>query len=239
MTSDIILMSLPEKSDLNLSKDDYLSAFRTLVSLIERYDEDTQFTFFSDFRGRLSQKGPFHNPLTFVVDKISFAPFINDGFFHIIDDPALVIASQRDLLKRLEAISFVYPSDLERTKAGNIRSSAKSAWCFAHPDLVAPLAYPDSVVVFPSALLRIGGELLLEYLCCKFCDTLLRMSGSEEIQFPSGAKVTSFSPPSFEYPNNAITDMLNYYGHNRCVVYTKPRKVFRRRGMSLQVELRM
>ena len=140
-------------------------------------------------------------------------------------------------MERMNASNFEFPQHLERTKAGSIKYQAKYEWCMHHPNLIAPIAYPELITVKPSILLQKGGNLLLEYLRRKFCDKIYRLSGNRTVQVPYGTIISNFDALSYEYPNDVVTETLNFYGHNRCVSYTEPRQIHTARIGFIHVEL--
>ncbi|MEE1078928.1 MAG: hypothetical protein UIC64_07740, partial [Agathobacter sp.] len=63
-----------------------------------------------------------------------------------------------------------------------------------------------------------------------------RLSGDRRIQVPYGADISNFDAVDYDYPEDIVTEMLNYYGHNRCKVYTMPRKVYSARAAVFHYE---
>ena len=140
--------------------------------------------------------------------------------------PISLYGTKRDILKRLDEEAFIFPDNLARTKSGTISYQAKYDWCLQHPDIILPIAFPNLVAVRPSDLLQKGGKLLFDYVHRKFCDTIYKFSGNRHIQVPCGAVISNFDTLDYAYPEDIVTEMLNYYGHNRCKFYTEPRDVY-------------
>lgn len=195
-------------------------AFKKIVSIVEKYDVDEQFALISQFR--IS----FDHVNVCVVDKSIFASYIKDGIFLLAKEQQLPFATKKELMQRMNATDFEYPCNLERTKTGSIKYQAKYEWCIQHPNLVAHVAYPELVTIQLSTLWQKGSELLLEYLRRKFCDKIYKIAGNRKIQVPYGAEITDYVELSYNYPDDIVTEMLNYYGHNRCKKYTQARKVY-------------
>lgn len=208
-------------------------AFKKIVSIVEKYDEDVQFALISQCR--LSSD---HEKVC-IVDKSIFASYIDDNIFLVAKEQQLPFATKKELMQRMNETAFEYPSNLERTKTGSIKYQAKYEWCIQHPNLVAPVAYPELVTIQFSDLWQKGGKLLLEYLHRKFCDKIYKMAGDRKIQVPYGAIVTDYVGLSYDYPDDIVTEMLNCYGQNRCKTYTQPRKVYTSRIALLQFSFSM
>lgn len=207
------------------SETDRYDAFRQLAAMIERYDENTQYELYSKCRWVTKRERISREYGLLRAEKALYAPLIKDGIYTIVDEPLDLLGSQRELVRRLDNASFTFPSDLAKNQKGTVKIRAKYDWCLQNPEIVAPIAYPEFVVVQPSTLLQKGGDLLLNYLRRKFCDTIYEIAGGRKVQVPSGASIINFDTLTYDYPDDVITEMLNHYGHNRCRNYTEPRGV--------------
>lgn len=207
------------------SEVDQYDAFRQLAAMIEQYDEDTQYELYSKCRWGTKRERISRGYGLLSVKRVLYAPLIKGGFYTVVDEPLELVGSQRELIRRLDVASFAFPSDLAKTQKGTIKIRAKYDWCLQNPEIVAPIAYPEFVVVQPSVLLQKGGDLLLKYLRRKFFDTIYEIPGGRKVQVPSGASIIDYDKLSYDYPDDVITEMLNRYGHNRCHNYTEPREV--------------
>ena len=207
------------------------AAFKEIVSRVEQYDEDVQFALITQCRLSFNQKN------LYVVNKAIFAAYINDNLLLVASKPQLPLATKKELMQRMDVLSFEYPNTLERTKTGIIKYQAKYEWCVQHPEIIAPIAYPELVTVQPSDMLQASGNLLLEYIRRKFCDRVYKMTGSRRIQVPFGSEIADFTTLSFDYPDDIVTEMLNYYGHNRCKAYTEPKHIYVSRIAILEYEV--
>lgn len=215
-----------------VSEADQHNAFRQLALMIEQYDEDTQYELYSKCRWSTKREKISKEYSLLKADVALYAPLIKDGFYTIIDEPLKLLGSQRELVRRLDDASFAFPPTLAKTKRGTVKTRAKYDWCLQNPAIVAPIAYPELVVVQPSALLQKGGDLLLKYLHRKFYDTIYEVAGGRKVQVPSGARIIDLDTPTYDYPNDVVTEMLNCYGHNRCLNYTEPREVLEHRPLA-------
>lgn len=213
-------------NNLEIPEDNRHNAFRQLVTIIERYDDDTQYTLYTQCHLYYARMRVNNEYRVLRVEKAFYAPFIKDGLFAIVQEPLELLGAQRELMRRLDAASFTFPSDLAKTKKGTIKVRAKYDWCLQNPEVVALVAYPDLVAVQSTVLLQQGGNLLSQYFRRKFCDALYELPGGRKIQVPSGVKISDFETPTYDFPDDVVTEMLNQYGHNRCINYTKPRKIY-------------
>lgn len=218
---------LPEFSEV-----DQHDAFRQLAAMIEQYDEDTQYELYSKCRWGTKRERISREYGLLSVEKALYAPLIKEGFYTIVDEPLELVGSQRELVLRLDDASFAFPSDLAKTQKGTVKIRAKYDWCLQNPAIVVPIAYPELVVIQPSVLLQKGGDLLLKYLRRKFFDTIYEVAGGRKVQVPSGAHIIDFDTPTYDYPDDVVTEMLNCYGHNRCLNYTEPREVHEHRPLA-------
>lgn len=216
---------LKQQESSVFSEVDQHDTFRQLVAMIEQYDEDTQYELYSKCRWGTKRERISGEYGLLRVKKNLYAPLIKDGFYTVVDEPLELVGSQRELMRRLDAASFAFPSDLEKTQKGTIKIRAKYDWCLQNPEIVAPIAYSEFVVVQPSVLLQKGGDLLLKYLRRKFFDTIYEINGGSKVQVPSGARIINYETLTYNYPDDIITEMLNCYGYNRCKSYTEPREV--------------
>lgn len=199
--------------------------FADCLEIIESYDEATQ----NDLRillRRNSRKRYYDKQYkVFSADIQSVQRFINDGIFDVVSDSLVLLDNQRKLVHKMDAVGFVFPENLERTKQGKIKVRAKYEWCLQHPDIVVAHAYPDKVALVFSKKLQIVAEWVREYLVRKFCDTIRTISLGDgrwqEIRHPTGAEITDTQKGTFDFPDDAVTIALDYYGHNRCKNYTE------------------
>ena len=212
-------------SNLEISEDDRHNAFRQLVAIIEQYDDDTQYALKEQCHLYYERKRVNNEYRVLRAEKAFYAPFIKDGLFAIVHEPSELLGAQRDLVRRLDAASFAFPSDLAKTQKGTVKIRAKYDWCLQNPAAVAPIAYPELVALQPTELLQKSCALLFQYFRRKFCDTLYEFPDGRKIQVPSGVKIRDFDAPTYDFPDDIVTEMLNQYGHNRCINYTEPRKV--------------
>ena len=216
---------LKQQEPSAFSEVDQYDAFRQLTAMIEQYDEDTQYELCSKCRWGTKRERISREYGLLSVKRVLYAPLIKGGFYTVVDEPLELVGSQRELMRRLDVASFAFPSNLAKTQKGTIKIRSKYDWCLQNPEIVAPIAYPELVVVQPSVLLQKGGDLLLKYLRRKFFDTIYEIPGGRKVQVPSGASVIDYDKLSYDYPDDVITEMLNRYGHNRCRNYTEPREV--------------
>lgn len=226
---------LKQQATPEFSEADQHDAFRQLAALIEQYDEDTQYELYAKCRWGTKRERISKEYGLLRADTALYAPLIKDGFYTIVDEPLRLLGPQRELVRRLDDASFAFPSTLAKTKRGAVKIRAKYDWCLQNPAIVAPIAYPEFVVVQPSALLQKGGDLLLKYLRRKFFDTIYEIAGGRKVQVPSGASIINFDTLTYDYPNDIITEMMNLYGHNRCRDYTEPREVHERSTLASNV----
>ena len=198
-------------------------AFRDAVEIIEKYDDNTQYEFFSTFQSGFE---PVWQSRSFAVEKLKYERYIRDGLLKIADDPIIIVEAQtkRELITQLTDLQFEFPDNLPKTKSGNIRYKAKYEWCLEHPDIIAAYAYPELITVQVSDLIKRCGRLFREYNCCKYYNTIYKRADFE-MERPYGIKITYYETKAYDYPDDIIKEMLNKYNHNRCINYTEPREV--------------
>ncbi len=219
-----------EEASVSFLEAECHAAFKELVAIIESYDKDSQFALATGRRVPLEQNR------SFIVQRAAFTNYIKDNLLLIADKQLLPFCNKKDLMQRVDKCAIDFPQDLERTKTGNIKYQAKYEWCLQHPEIVAPIAYPELITVQAAELLQKGGNLLVDYVYRKFCDTIYKMTGDHKVQVPYGVEITDFNDLSFDYPDDIVTEMLNHYGHNRCINYTEPREIHVARIGMIRVE---
>lgn len=211
-----------------MSDDEAAEKFVSCVPLVEALSDDQQYDLYCICLSNPNHINGDYQPTQINIG--SYQIYKNLKLFDIVENSlAVVTTNRRALMKELDELNYIFPSDLPKTKKGTTRAREKYYFCLKHPELIESVIQPKYISIKKYQEMEPLYHLIRSYLRRKYVDVIEFFEEfGVDVAHPAESNLDNQKDNKWNFPGDIVTEMLDKYGCNRCINYTPAKHIERR-----------